>query len=316
MRFPACNTPGYRIRTRKAHKQVYRRKRFMANTMDSDQQKKYLQRLRASYQLTQGIISEAIEALNLTDGSRGLDAGCGSGHHTIQLAHAVGPGGRVIGLDSAPWMVEAARRLIRENKPKVLVEVVEGDLLDLPFDDGVFDWVFCKDTLWSGPIETGSIGENTLPSVKELARVVKPGGTIALLFWSSQMFLPGYPGLEARLMEAFTRKVPYFADTDPERHFLRAPGWLREAGLQEVKVRCFTDCFQAPLEPAARDAIHSCMEMLYIDTGLEPLVSAADWTLFRRLSDPASRDCLYTRRDYHCSITYSMFQGQVNFNRL
>ena len=67
-----------------------------------------------------------------------------------------------------------------------------GDMKALPFKDDTFDWVWSMDCVGYAPIEP-------LPLIKELVRVTKPGGSIALLAWSSQHILPGYPALEAQL---------------------------------------------------------------------------------------------------------------------
>ena len=68
----------------------------------------------------------------------------------------------------------------------------EGDVNQLPFDDDTFDWAWSVDCVGYAPMEP-------LPLVQELARVVKPGGSVAILAWSSEMLLPGHPLLEARL---------------------------------------------------------------------------------------------------------------------
>jgi len=65
-------------------------------------------------------------------GGSAVDVACGSGKLTAELARLAG-GGRVVGLDFSPQMLEVARRA----HPKI--EFIEGDALTLPFDDGSFD---------------------------------------------------------------------------------------------------------------------------------------------------------------------------------
>ena len=145
--------------------------------------------------------------------------------------------------------------------------------------------------------------------LKEFARVVRPGGIIAVLYWSSQMLLPGYPELEARLMVAFTETTPYLKDVPPDRHFLRALGWMQSVGLQDIGVRTFAADAYAPLAPEIREAIDTCLQMFF--GNLEPHVSKEDWALFQKLCNPESDDYLLKRPDYYCLLNYSMFYGRV-----
>jgi demethylmenaquinone methyltransferase / 2-methoxy-6-polyprenyl-1,4-benzoquinol methylase len=75
----------------------------------------------------------AARATDLTAGGSALDVACGSGKLTARLAKIAGKGGRVVGLDFSPQMLEVARR----DHPGL--EFVEGDALSLPFDDSSFD---------------------------------------------------------------------------------------------------------------------------------------------------------------------------------
>jgi demethylmenaquinone methyltransferase / 2-methoxy-6-polyprenyl-1,4-benzoquinol methylase len=72
-------------------------------------------------------------ATGLVPGGSALDVACGSGKLTAQLARLAGPGGRVVGIDFSPQMLEVARR----DHPGI--EFVDGDALKLPFDDASFD---------------------------------------------------------------------------------------------------------------------------------------------------------------------------------
>jgi demethylmenaquinone methyltransferase / 2-methoxy-6-polyprenyl-1,4-benzoquinol methylase len=75
----------------------------------------------------------AARATGLVAGGSALDVACGSGKLTAQVARLAGPGGRVVGIDFSPQMLEVARR----DHPGI--EFVEGDALKLPFDDASFD---------------------------------------------------------------------------------------------------------------------------------------------------------------------------------
>jgi len=75
----------------------------------------------------------AARATGLVAGGAALDVACGSGKLTAALARRAGPTGRVVGLDFSAQMLEVARR----DHPGI--EFVEGDALNLPFDDASFD---------------------------------------------------------------------------------------------------------------------------------------------------------------------------------
>lgn len=75
----------------------------------------------------------AARATGLVAGGSALDVACGSGKLTAALSRLAGPKGRVVGLDFSAQMLDVARR----DHPGI--EFVEGDALNLPFDDASFD---------------------------------------------------------------------------------------------------------------------------------------------------------------------------------
>src|SRR6266705_383236 len=74
------------------------------------------------------------ELLAARGGEIGVDVGCGLGHLACELARDVSPGGRIIGLDTSPHMVDAAKARIEKEKLTAFVETRLGDavVLDLP----------------------------------------------------------------------------------------------------------------------------------------------------------------------------------------
>jgi demethylmenaquinone methyltransferase/2-methoxy-6-polyprenyl-1,4-benzoquinol methylase len=74
----------------------------------------------------------AARETGLQPGGSALDVACGSGKLTAELAK-LARGGRVVGLDFSPQMLEVARRQHPE------LEFIEGDALNLPFEDASFD---------------------------------------------------------------------------------------------------------------------------------------------------------------------------------
>lgn len=110
----------------------------------------------------------AVAELGLRPGARVLDAGCGTGRALPPLREAVGPTGVVLGADLTPAMLEAARRAGRDRAGQLLLADVER----LPLRTGSFDAVF----------GAGLISHLPRPAedLRELRRVVRPGGLLAL----------------------------------------------------------------------------------------------------------------------------------------
>jgi len=144
-----------------------------------------------------------------------------------------------------------------------------------------------------------------LPALKELARVVKPGGTVAIHAWSSETLLPGYPLLEAHLRATSPGLAPFAPGADPELHFLRALGWLRELGLQDVKARTFVGEAAAPLH----QALVELFDMRW--AGVEEELTEADRAEYRRLCLPQSPEFIVNDPDYYAFFTYTTFSGTV-----
>ncbi|MCP9211893.1 class I SAM-dependent methyltransferase [Streptomyces sp. NEAU-Y11] len=110
----------------------------------------------------------AVAELGLRAGDAVLDAGCGTGRALPALRAAVGPRGTVLGVDLTPAMLEAA---VREARDKAATLVL-GDVTRLPLRDGCLDAVFAAGLI-------SHLGEPG-PALRALARVVRPGGRLAL----------------------------------------------------------------------------------------------------------------------------------------
>ena len=262
----------------------------------------YAHRLYLSNFLREPVIRSAIQALQLPLGSRGLDAGCGIGSHTLLLAEAVAPTGHVTGLDLSSEFLVHARESAKKFSLPEYVSFQEGDISNLPFDDDTFDWV------WSVDCAGYPVAE-LLSLLKELARVVKPGGSVVILGWSSQQLLPGYPLLEARLNATCSGIAPFVLGKNPELHFLRAVAWFRDAGLEEPTAQTFVGDVYAPLSDDIRNALMSLFQMLWVEPQAED--AQKDWAEYQRLCQPESPDFILNLPDYYAFFTYSMFHGKV-----
>jgi SAM-dependent methyltransferase len=118
---------------------------------------------------------ELVRACGIGPGMRVLDVAAGSGNAAATAARA---GASVVASDLSPAMVELGRS--RTAAEGLEVEWVEGDAEELPFGDGEFDCV------------TSVFGAQFAPrperAAAELARVVRPGGTIGMSNWPGRGF--------------------------------------------------------------------------------------------------------------------------------
>lgn len=101
-------------------------------------------------------------------GERVLDVGCGAGFDAFVAARCVGPHGRVAGIDLSPEMLAVARAA---GAP-AHVEFLQGTAAALPFPDASFDQVVSNGVLNLVPDKDAAY--------REIARVLAPGGTLAV----------------------------------------------------------------------------------------------------------------------------------------
>lgn len=115
-----------------------------------------------------------VDAAQLRPGGSALDVATGTGKVAADLAHRAGPGGRVLGIDLSPGMIEVARQRLGAMPG---LEFAVGDALDLPVPDGDAESGFDAATI--------AFGMRNLPDYRrgfaEMARAVRPGGRVLCL---------------------------------------------------------------------------------------------------------------------------------------
>ncbi|HET8990202.1 MAG TPA: class I SAM-dependent methyltransferase [Acidimicrobiales bacterium] len=122
------------------------------------------------------MLTARYDRLGLRPGDAVLDLGCGFGRHAYEAARR---GARVVALDAGRDEVDGvlatfvAMAEAGELVPgSARAAVVQGDALALPFADGAFDRVICSEVLEHIPEDRAAMAE--------LARVLRPGGTMAI----------------------------------------------------------------------------------------------------------------------------------------
>lgn len=122
-------------------------------------------------------------------GEHVLDIACGTGVAARLVAESVGISGTVIGLDNSEEALEVARKhALAEN-----IQWQRGDAVNLPFLDAQFDIVLCQQGL--------QFFRDKQTALREMQRVLKYDGRIAVSVWSSIRNSPGYFAIQEALLE-------------------------------------------------------------------------------------------------------------------
>lgn len=164
------------------------------------------------------------------EGKRVLDVGCGDGTYSIAAAER---GAIVTGIDTSVEMLEAARR--RADEESVNVELLVGDATKLPFADESFETVLAVTVL--------CFIADAQPAVREMARVLVPGGRLVLgelgrrSAWAAWRRLRRWLGSKA--WQGATFRTPH------ELHAM-----VQDAGLSVERVR--GSVYYPPIERVAR----------------------------------------------------------------
>ncbi|RJP76893.1 MAG: methyltransferase domain-containing protein [Candidatus Zixiibacteriota bacterium] len=152
------------------------------------------------------------------EGQTVLDIGSGAGIDCFLAAGKVGPGGRVIGLDVTPAMIEQAAATAAE-RGYANVEFRLGAADRMPVDDASVDWIISNCVINLAPDK---------PAVfREMVRVLKPGGRVAI----SDIVLTG--SLPPEIRTSAAAWIGCLAGAIDQEEYLEG---LRRAGLEEVEV--------------------------------------------------------------------------------
>lgn len=160
-------------------------------------------------------------------GDRVLDVGCGPGYFARMLAEAVGPEGSVVGTDAAPEMIDyASRKARRLSNCRFQI----GTAQSLAFPDAALDVVVSSLMMHHLP------KEGRLPAVREMRRVLRPGGTLLLAdftipergAWRLVASLTGHSAMQRRVspLEPLVAEAGFTelrsGDAPPWLHYVRA----------------------------------------------------------------------------------------------
>ena len=245
-------------------------------------------------------LGQAIRRLELRDGMRILDAGCGTGEMLQRLRNAAGPRAEVVGIDLSAAHVRAARERVDEA-----VTVLQGDLLRAPLPPAGFDLIWSANTI--------NHLREPIAGLVHLTSLLRPRGRIAI---GQSALLPElYFAWDSRL-ERLTREAVrrYYEDRyglgehdlDGARNLL---GWMHAAQLSHITARTFVIERTAPLARADEEYL---IEAIFRGTWgerLRPYLATADYEALRRLCAPDAPEFALRRCDFHFIQTFTLVVG-------
>lgn len=182
----------------------------------------------------------SLRALQLKPGAEVLDLATGTADMAL-LLKKLEPSVRITGLDPSVGMLEVGRKKVEAAGLSASIALLEGDAQDMPFPDQRFDGACMAFGIRNVP--------DRARALRELARVVRPGGRIALLELSEPP--AGLVGLPARLYvhHVVPRLGAWLSGAQEYRYLQqsiaafppppRFAEQLREAGLEVLEVRPF-----------------------------------------------------------------------------
>jgi len=175
-------------------------------------------------QILAGAKRRTYELMDIRDGNRVLDVGCGPGSDTLALAELVGDAGQVHGVDADSEMVDEANSRAAATGLDDRIIHRAGDAAALPFDDGHFD--ACRSERVVQHLTDPRAG------LAEMIRVTRPGGRIVVLDtdYASVSVSTELPEIERRLADQWRTMM-----NSPFAPRL-LPRWFRQSGLDDVSV--------------------------------------------------------------------------------
>jgi ubiquinone/menaquinone biosynthesis C-methylase UbiE len=178
-----------------------------------------------------------VARLGLQTGANVLDVGCGTGASALPAAQVVGPDGFVLGVDLSTRLLDRARKKAMTHG-LANVEFRLADMTALGYPDGQFDAVVSVFSIFFVPDMEGL--------VRELWRMVRPGGKLAVTTWGPCIFEPAY----SRWLAAIKQERPdlhsafnpwdRITDVESVRKLLRDGGVMdadvtAEDGFQQLR---------------------------------------------------------------------------------
>jgi ubiquinone/menaquinone biosynthesis C-methylase UbiE len=169
---------------------------------------------------------------DLQPGERVLDIACGTGVVARLAARQVGRTGTVTGLDLNPGMLAMAASIASSDTDSAPIAWREASATQMPFPDAAFDVAYCQLGLQFFPDRAAAL--------REMHRVLVPGGRLGLMVWRAIQHSPGFGVLAAALARhvspdaAAIMRTPFALAEAEHLHALMAAEDFREITIEAV----------------------------------------------------------------------------------
>jgi arsenite methyltransferase len=247
---------------------------------------------------------EMLSWVGIQPGWNVLDAACGGGSFLPLMLELVGAGGKVSAIDLAPENAKTVQAKAAQDRWSNLATVDVGSILALPYVDRSFDAVWCANTMqYLSEVEVGR-------AIRELCRVVRPGGLVALKDYdpTGQLFLPLPYGAGLRRYEAMAR-----GGSQNDQGLLRIvylSQYMRAAGLVEVRQRPTVMVRSPPLRDVERKFFSDLFKLFAAQAAQTdlPLEEKEAWRSAGNLDAP---DHILNNSDFLYRAIQTVFVGRV-----
>jgi ubiquinone/menaquinone biosynthesis C-methylase UbiE len=234
-------------------------------------------------------------------GEHVLDVACGTGIVTRQAAPLVGNQGRLVGLDINPDMLAVARSKAAPGGPPI--EWHEGNAVEHHLPSSAFDLVVCQQGV--------QFFADRVAAAREMRRVLKPGGRVALAVWQGIEHHPLYASLfeaEARHLGVTVADVatPFLLGSSSEVQAI-----LEAAGFTHIRIvpETLTVRFPEPERFIELTMLAGAAVLPEFDVK-DQAARAALFTAVRREAGPVAQryrngDCLRVPMSAHIALAYA-----------
>jgi ubiquinone/menaquinone biosynthesis C-methylase UbiE len=191
------------------------------------------ERLRVQARVWEADVEALLDQIGVQAGWRCLDLGCGALGILAPLSRRVGPGGRVVGMDTDERLLAAARAHA-EQEGLTNVEILQGDAHDTGLPRASFDLVHMRFVWAFGHADA---------FLREMLALARPGGIVASQETDQNSWCyfpphPAWPRLKQAIEAAFA-KIGGNANIGQQTY-----GMFRRSGLEEVRVRAAVAALQ------------------------------------------------------------------------